>query len=145
MLKEYLHPQRILFDFAAATMEEAVRRCGQLLVAGGCAGPGYPDAMVQTVRKWGDSVVMVPRIAFPHAAFTAGGLRPGIAVIHLSTPLDFGGENGPVQYLFGFCGKNAESHMQVLSALAEFFSSPENGTRLAQAKDASALYQLLGQ
>ncbi len=143
MLSDYLSRDRVRIDVKAKSIEEAVLFCGDLLVVSGCAQTGYPQAMVQTVRELGDGVVMAPHTALPHAAFTLGGLRPAIAAIQLADPLDFGGDNGPVRLLFGFCGSNADTHMEILSALATFFSQPDRISALQMAEDAEDFFRLI--
>jgi len=143
MLSNYLSRDRVRVEVAASSIEDATLFCGGLLVGSGCAQPGYPQAMVQTVREWGDGVVMAPHTALPHAAFALGGLRPAIAAIRLSSPLDFGGDKGPVHLLFGFCGGDAASHMEVLSALATFLSQPDRIPALIKAKSEEDFFRLL--
>ena len=110
MLSEFISLKRILINIHTASIEEAVLICGELLVKDGCASPEYPAAMVETVRQLGDSIVMAPQTALPHAAFSKGGLVPAVSVLRLAQPLDLGGANGPVALLLGFCGSDAESH-----------------------------------
>ena len=101
--------------------------------------------MVETVRQLGDSIVMAPQTALPHAAFSKGGLVPAVSVLRLAQPLDLGGANGPVALLLGFCGSDAESHMKVLAALAQFFSNPAAISSLLRAPTAEELYRMLCQ
>ncbi len=143
MLADYLSRDRIQIDGLAHSIEEAVLLAGKLLTATGCAGPGYPQAMVQTVRELGDAAVMAPYTALPHAAFSLGGLRPAVAAVRLARPLDFGGPNGPVRLILGFCGADGGSHMQVLSALAAFLSKPESVPALLGAATEEDFYRVL--
>lgn len=143
MLSEFLSPKRIRIDAQVQSLEEAVLLCGRLLVDDGCAAAGYPEAMVKTVRQLGDAIVMAPKTALPHAAFSEGGLRPAVAAVRLAYPLDAGGVNGPVRLLLGFCGTDADSHMKVLSNLARFLSRPDVVSSLLNAPTAEALYQAL--
>ena len=145
MLSEFISLKRILINIHTASIEEAVLICGELLVKDGCASPEYPAAMVETVRQLGDSIVMVPQTALPHAAFSKGGLVPAVSVLRLAQPLDLGGANGPVALLLGFCGSDAESHMKVLAALAQFFSNPAAISSLLRAPTAEELYRMLCQ
>ncbi|MDD3192395.1 MAG: PTS sugar transporter subunit IIA [Oscillospiraceae bacterium] len=145
MLSRYLSPSRVRLDVAVGSLEEAVLFCGGLLVETGCASPDYPGAMMETVRYLGDGIVMAAHTALPHAAFARGGLQAAVAVIRLAQPIPFGGENGPVQLLFGFCGCDPDSHMAVLSALAEFLSRPDAVSSLLESRDKDSFYQLLCQ
>lgn len=143
MLADYFSRDRIQIGAAAGSIEEAVLLAGGLLTAGGCAGPDYPKAMVQTVRELGDAAVMAPHTLLPHAAFSLGGLRPAAAAVRLARPLDFGGPNGPVRLILGFCGSDGDTHMQVLSALAAFLSRPESVPALLGAATAEDFYRIL--
>ena len=120
MLSKFLSLKRILIDAKANSLEDAILLCGNLLVGDGCATCEYPAAMVKTARQLGDAIVMAPQTALPHASFSEGGLRPAVSVVRLAQPLDFGKASRPVRLLLGFCGSDAGSHMEVLSALAQF-------------------------
>lgn len=143
MLADYLAPSRIQLDAAADSIEAAVRTCGGLLVESGCAKSDYPQAMVQTVRELGNAAVMAPHTALPHADYSLGGLRPAVAAVRLAQPLDFGGANGPVWLVLGFCGSDGSSHMQVLSSLAVFLSRPESVPALLKASSPEEFYRIL--
>lgn len=91
MLSKFISLKRILINIHTASIEEAVLICGELLVKDGCTSPEYPAAMVETVRQLGDSIVMAPQTALPHAAFSKGGLVPAVSVLRLAQPLDLGG------------------------------------------------------
>lgn len=143
MLSKFLSSKRILIDAKANSLEDAILLCGNLLVGDGCATCEYPAAMVKTARQLGDAIVMAPQTALPHASFSEGGLRPAVSVVRLAQPLDFGKASRPVRLLLGFCGSDAGSHMEVLSALAQFLSIPCAISSLLCAPTAEDLYRTL--
>ena len=142
MLNELLSPDRILLDAPAATLEEATLLCGQLLVDTGCAEPGYPAAMVETVRELGSFIVMAPFTALPHAAPEQGGIRPAAALLRPKGEIPTESKNGPVRLILGFCGSDGNSHMQVLSQIAAELSRPGCIEALLQADSADAILSI---
>lgn len=145
MLSKFISLKRILINIHTASIEEAVLICGELLVKDGCTSPEYPAAMVETVRQLGDSIVMAPQTALPHAAFSKGvwfrlsrfSVWPSHWIWAEPTVLS--------PLLLGFCGSDAESHMKVLAALAQFFSNPAAISSLLCAPTAEELYRMLCQ
>ena len=90
MLSEFISLKRILINIHTASIEEAVLICGELLVKDGCASPEYPAAMVETVRQLGDSIVMAPQTALPHAALFKRGSGSGCLGSPFGPAIGFG-------------------------------------------------------
>lgn len=104
---------------AVQDWEDAVDRVGALLVDSGSAEPRYVDAMKDGFREYGPYAVLAPGIAMPHARPEQGVVRPGVALITLREPVEFGSpENDPVDLVVAFTAVDKTAHVKVLQQLA---------------------------
>ena len=119
----------------AGSWQAAVELCGGLLVESGVAEERYVPAMVRTVEELGPYVVIAPGVAIPHARPEDGAIKPGISVLILREPVEFGSEeNDPVDLLFGFATTGSDAHVEIIRALAEFIGEQENLEKLRRAR-----------
>lgn len=119
----------------AGSWQEAVGLCGGLLVESGVAEERYVPAMIRTVEELGPYVVIAPGVAIPHARPEDGAMKPGISLVILREPVEFGSEeNDPVDLLFGFATTGSDAHVEIIRALAEFIGEQESLERLRQAR-----------
>jgi len=144
VLENILTEKAIRIKAQVTDWQEAVRMGGELLVNSGFAKPSYIDAMVETVKQLGPYSVIAPGIAMPHARPEAGVLKPGLSLVTLETPVEFGNkENDPVDIVVSFCATDNTSHIQMLAELAQLLGSEEAVTTIRNAKEVSEVIQLL--
>jgi len=144
VLENILTEKAIRIKVQVTDWQEAVRMGGELLVNAGFAKPSYIDAMVETVKQLGPYSVIAPGIAMPHARPEAGVLKPGLSLVTLETPVEFGNkENDPVDIVVSFCATDNTSHIQMLAELAQLLGSEEAVTAIRNAKEVSEVTQLL--
>jgi len=144
VLENILTEKAIRIKAQVTDWQEAVRMGGELLVNAGFAKPSYTEAMVETVKQLGPYSVIAPGIAMPHARPEAGVLKPGLSLVTLETPVEFGNkENDPVDIVVSFCATDNTSHIQMLAELAQLLGSEEAVTAIRNAKEVSEVTQLL--
>ncbi len=113
----------------AADWRDAVRACGEALVAGGITTPAYTAQMIATVEQLGPYLVIAPGIALAHARPSSAVLRPGLSWVTLAQPVRFGHkDNDPVTLVVGLAAPDDYSHVQALATLAGLL---EDATRRA--------------
>jgi PTS system ascorbate-specific IIA component len=115
--------------------EEATEIAGSLLIKSGVALPEYIVAMKRVLKEMGPYAVIAPGIVLLHARPEDGVLKPGLALVTLSTPVNFGHtENDPVDLVFALAATDKTSHLQGLQELAQLLSDGEvlKGLRSAQ-------------
>lgn len=118
-LARLLHRATIELDVPATDWRESVRRAGALLVRVGAAEPRYADAMIRVVEELGPYIVVAPGIALAHARPEDGVLAPGISLVRLATPVNFGSTaNDPVDLVFALAAIDNEAHVAALRQLA---------------------------
>jgi mannitol/fructose-specific phosphotransferase system IIA component (Ntr-type) len=124
----------VLVGVEPGDWREAVEASGKLLVSVGAAEEGYVAAMVRTTEELGPYAVIAPGVAIPHARPEDGAVRVGLSLAVLSEPVEFGSkENDPVDLVFGFSTTDADAHVELLQALADFIEKPENTEALRSA------------
>jgi len=144
VLENILTEKAIRLKARAVDWQEAVRMGGELLVNAGFAKPSYIEAMVETVKELGPYSVIAPGIAMPHARPEAGVLKPGLSLVTLENPIEFGNkENDPVDIVVSFCATDNTSHIQMLAELAQLMGSEEAVSTIRNAKEVSEVTQLL--
>ena len=144
MFADTVDERAIAVGAEAASWQAAVELCGGLLVESGVAEERYVPAMVRTVEELGPYVVIAPGVAIPHARPEDGALRAGASLATLTTPVEFGaGENDPVDLLFGFATTDAEAHVELMQALANFLGEHENLEKLREARTVEDALEVL--
>jgi mannitol/fructose-specific phosphotransferase system IIA component (Ntr-type) len=140
MISDFITEDRIRLQVEAANWQEAVTASGRLLVHAGICEPRYIQAMIDAVEKLGPYMVLAPGIALAHARPEDGALQVGMAILTLSTPVNFGSpENDPVRLVIAFCGVDHHSHIEMLQELAIFLEDESNQELLMSAKDVHTL------
>jgi PTS system ascorbate-specific IIA component len=135
MFADTIDERAIAVGAEASSWQAAVEHCGGLLVDSGVAEERYVPSMVRTVEELGPYVVIAPGVAIPHARPEDGALKPGVSLLILREPVEFGSEeNDPVDLLFGFATTGGDAHVEIIRALAEFIGEEKNLERLRQAR-----------
>ena len=141
MLSELLTKTTIKVNVDASDWEDAVRKCGELLMENGSVEPRFITAMIQTVKEMGPYIVIVPGIALPHARPSDGVIKMGMSLIKLSTPVNFGNkENDPVSVVICLGAIDNYSHTKALSTLVNLFNNDE---KIEILKNANSLEEIL--
>lgn len=144
MLKEILTEELIDLHYQAKNRDEAVRRCGELLVRSELAAESYIEGMIKNVEVNGTYIVIAPGIAMPHARPEEGALAIGFSIVTLAEPVVFGHpKNDPVRIVIGLCAVDHQTHLKALSELVEILSHEENVTRFLKATEAGEILQMV--
>lgn len=135
-----LRPENILVCLRSEPKEAAIRRAGELLVAGGYATPEYADAMLR--REELATTYMGSGIAIPHGTSEAKGrvLKSGIVVLQYPDGVAFGDEKAHL--VVGIAGVG-DAHLDILARLAAAFGDDELLRRLTTCTDPRAIYEAL--
>lgn len=133
-------PGNIRVGLPAEPKEEAIRRAGELLVAGGYARPEYVDAMLR--REELATTCLGMGLAIPHGTSDAKErvLRSGIVVLQYPDGVDFDGEKAHL--IVGIAGVGDE-HLEILARLSASFEDEELLQRLMTATDPQVIYDAL--
>jgi len=136
--------ENIQLKVEAASWQEAVRKAGEILVNNGYATDNYVEAMVQTASKLGPYIVIAPGLALPHARPEDGALKPGISLITLEKPLNFGNvDNDPVYVVIALAGSDNKTHLGILQTIAAGFEDKNTVSRIYNSKTAEDIVEII--
>lgn len=145
-LSDLLTPKQVKAKQDAGNWQEAVAIAGQLLVDSGCCTESYVSAMQQGVVDFGPYIVIAPGVAMPHARPEAGVVKPGISVVTLATPRDFGNEaNDPVDFVIAFAAVDKNAHIKTLQCIVGLLENEEIMKAVRAAGSDDELWQILQQ
>ncbi|AGB40758.1 phosphotransferase system mannitol/fructose-specifc IIA component (Ntr-type) [Halobacteroides halobius DSM 5150] len=140
MIKQYLNSKNIKTSVEVNDWEEAVEISGSMLVDNGLVKPSYIESMKDMIKKEGAYVVISPGLAIPHARPEKGVLEPGISLITLKTPVEFGhSKNDPVKVVIAFCASDDSSHVEMMRELVTFLNANKNLQYLKEANNKDKL------
>lgn len=130
----HLTAARIQFTDEALTWREAVRLCGQPLVADGSVEASYLDAVVETAEKMGPYFDLGGGVAMPHARPEAGVHRRALSFLRTRRPvllLDL--QDHPIDVFIMLAALDSDSHIETIQLLAGVLMDPERVKRLKDA------------
>lgn len=136
MVSELLTSDLVEVNVEAKNWEEAVRAGGKLLLNAGFIKETFIDEMVNTVKEFGPYIVIEKGIALAHAEPSAGVNKIGCSILTLKDPIEFGNNaNDPVKLVISLCAVDSESHMELISDLANIMMSDEIIDRIFNANN----------
>ena len=135
-----LREENILTALPSESKEEAIRRAGNLLVAGGYVDAPYVEAMLR--REELTSTYMGMGLAIPHGTSEAKAAvrHSGIVVLQYPDGVDFGDEKA--RLVVGIAGVGDE-HLDLLAKIAGALDDPEVLEALSTTPDAAQIYEVL--
>lgn len=138
---DLLRPENVFLNQEFANKEEAIRFAGRALVNAGYVNEDYIEAMIE--RDNMTSTYMGNDVAIPHGTEEAKKdvIKSGFAVLQVPNGVDFDGQK--VRLIFGIAGKDG-THLEILSGIAVTCSDMENIEKMAGAKTAQEIIDIIG-
>ena len=135
----------ILLKGSVEHRSAAIELAGELLVASGRATTEYVASMLEAVEKFGPYIVIAPGIALAHGKPSADVIETGLSLLVLENAIEFQhSQNDPVQLVFGLAATDHESHIELMSELAQFLSDQDSVNSLLTCSDSEQIRLLLG-
>jgi PTS system mannitol-specific IIA component len=135
-----LQRNAVRLDERAATRDDAIRRCGGVLVEVGAVDPVYVEAMLERERSI--STYVGEGVAIPHGTLEGKGAvrRDALAVVRFPETVDWGGN--PVTVCVAIAAQG-DGHVDLLAELAEILLDEDRATALREATDPDEVMTLL--
>ncbi|PNS12185.1 PTS ascorbate transporter subunit IIA [Mixta theicola] len=144
MLNKWLHEATIRLQESVEAWPQALELCARPLLDAGIIAPDYVTAIIGQHQKLGPYYVLAPGLAMPHARPEEGAKGLGLSLLKLQRGVSFGaGEFDPVDVIVMLAAPDNHSHIEMLSALAELFSSDEDMEKLHQAKSPEDIKKII--
>lgn len=143
-LTQWLNAEKIQYIERVSDWKAAIQAAGAPLLAEGAISQDYIDTIIRFKEETGPYFVIAPRIAMPHARPEQGAIKLGLSVVKLANPVTFdAGENDPVDILFMFSAPDSNSHIEMISHLAEVLTDDNTMEHVYQAQSQQALCTVL--
>jgi PTS system ascorbate-specific IIA component len=124
--------------------KESFQVAGSALVESKRTTEDYIQEMIQAFEELGPYMVIAPGIALAHGRPSVSVLETGLSLVTLSNPIEFGhSSNDPVSLVIGLAAVDHDSHIDLMSALAELLMSEETVNLLLNATNESEVRSYL--
>jgi len=134
VLKKWIHDTTITLQDSVENWPQALELCAKPLLDLQVIEPEYVTAIIQQHHALGPYYVLAPGLAMPHARPEEGAKGLGLSLLKLKQGVSFGaGEFDAVDVIIMLAAPDKNSHIEMISSLAELFSSDANMTELHQA------------
>ncbi|SLM64854.1 MULTISPECIES: PTS sugar transporter subunit IIA [Dickeya] len=118
----------VLLNATAADWRDAIKLGTDMLIASGAVEPRYHEAIISSIEKMGPYIVIAPQFAMPHARPENGVNRTAFALVTLTTPVKFDGEDEPVDVLVTLAGSTSDEHMEGLMEVTQVLEDENSDT-----------------
>lgn len=144
MLMEKITLEDITVGIHAKDWEEAIRKSSEILLKRGSIEPRYVEEMIKVIKEKGPYIVISHHVALAHTRPECGVNEMGLSFTLLKTPVIFGAESfDPVKLIITLAATDNESHLDLLSELAEVLMDDERMNALFEAKTEKSFYKIL--
>jgi PTS system mannitol-specific IIA component len=135
-----LERRAIRLNESAASKEDAIRRCGGVLVEVGAVDPAYVGTML--AREQSISTYVGEGVAIPHGTLEgkAAVRRDALAVVRFPETVDWDGN--PVTVCVAIAAQG-DGHVDILAELAEILMDEDRAKSLREATDPDEVLQIL--
>lgn len=144
MLTDMLTVNRIRAQIDAADKQEIIRMAGQMLVDAGLAEDDYIQGMLDMCEEFSSYIVIMPGVAMPHARPERGAKKPGLALLTLKRPIEFGHpENDPVRMVVGLCAPDKVAHLVAMRELSKLLCEEDKVEQIFNAATSQEIYDII--
>ena len=143
-LAKWLNEEKIQYLEAVSDWQAAIAAVAAPLLHEQAISQRYVETIIQQKQEIGPYFVIAPRIAMPHARPEQGAEKLGLSVLKLAQGVNFDAdENDPVDILFMFAAPDSNSHIEMITQLAEVLSDEEKMAQVLSATNQAELSRLL--
>ena len=141
---ENITEKDIRIGVSADGWEDAIRKAAAPLREAGAIEQSYIDAMIESVHQNGPYYVLSKGFALAHARPECGVNRLALQFTTLAHGVPFGaGENDPVRLIITLAATDNDSHLDLLSELADVLMDDGRLEKLCTAPTPEAFLKLL--
>lgn len=143
MIKSLLNEQTVRVYEQAQDWREAVALGCQPLIEQGHIEPSYVDAIYKSHEEIGPYYVVGPNIAMPHARPEDGVNQMSLGLTIIKNGVNFGSQgNDPVRLLFTLAAVDSNSHVELISQLAELFMNEDDIHKLCECNNVKSVLEI---
>lgn len=137
--KEMFKLENVILNLPRETSDEAILRCGKMLVDNGYAEQRYVEGMM--ARDHSFSCAIGNLIAIPHGEkdYKKNVLSAGIVVLAYPEPIDWHGQ--PVRLVIGIAAQG-EEHLDILGNVVDNIEEEQDVLNLIAKNSRQAIYDM---
>lgn len=149
MLKESLiENNSVLLNQTANNWKAAIKLGTDLLEKSGAIEPRYYTNIVSKIEEMGPYIILAPGLAMPHARPEEGVIKTSFALVTLTEPVYFDGEDEPVSVLITLAGSDSDKHMEGLMEITQSLDDEDSDTgvnldKVLRCKTAEEVYAVI--
>lgn len=144
MLNQWLNDKTIQVLDGVDNWPQALEFCARPLLAANIITPDYVTAIVTQHHKLGPYYVLAPGLAMPHARPEEGAKGLGLSLLKLCRGVNFGSADfDPVDIVIMLAAPDKHSHIEMIAALAELFSSDDDMDNLHRANSLEEIKNII--
>lgn len=139
-MNKVIQMDNIFLNQATEPHEQAIQRCGEMLVKAGYAKPKYIEGMLARDRNF--STAIGNFIAIPHGEkeYKQEIIKTGLVVLTYPEGIRW---NGEIVHLVIGIAAQGDEHLEILENIVDKLETGEDVLALVAANDAQAIYHLL--
>lgn len=127
MLTQWLHDETLQIQDSLEDWRLALDICARPLLDSGVITPEYVSAIISQQQRLGPYYVIAPGLAMPHARPEDGAKGLGLSLLKLRRGVIFNTEEfDPVDLIIMLAAPDKHSHLEMIAALSELFSSDDD-------------------
>lgn len=146
MLTDWINHSNLTLLTHTDNWRKAVEIALQPMIDNGAVQPRYLNAIYDMHEQIGPYYVLGEGIAMPHARPEEGVNHTALSLLIISEGVNFGSEdNDPVYVIFALAAIDSHSHIEMIASLSQLFCQDGVVEQLRQARDKSAVLNILQQ
>lgn len=134
MLLTRLPQEMVQFIAEVKNWEEAIRVASKPLLEKGSIEEQYIEVMINNVREFGPYIVLMPKVAMPHARPEFGVNEMGISLMITEKSVPFEAGDKSANIFFVLAANDSSSHLTLLQEISDFLSNEDRVNALLAAK-----------
>lgn len=117
---DFINENMIKVSGNAKNWKDAIREAGNILLDSNCIEKDYIQGMIEVVEEYGDYIMLVPGVLFPHAQSTGNVNKTGFAFVRYDEEIEFL-NNKKINFVIAFCSKDKKEHLNILNKIITEF------------------------
>lgn len=143
---EQITTENISVGVHATDWEDAVRLSSEYMLETHAIEQSYIYAMIEALHRLGPYIVLGKHVALAHARPEQGVNKLSVHFTTLTPPIPFGNDKfDPVCLIITLAATDANSHLELISELADILIEEENINRLSKCQTKMEFLNLLNQ
>lgn len=146
MLTEYIPEGGVMVADEVLDWREAVSEVTRPLLDVGAIRESYVEAIIASISGPNGTYIDVGGgVAMAHARPESGVVKTSLSVLHVARPFDLADDpEHPITTMFCLAAEDADSHIELMQALAGLLTDPARLEAVNAAADVTALTAALG-